>query len=340
MFGKKHPVIRKRSHSFGIVRTLMSLIMISILSLGVYSAYKSFSGLDPLKLSPEAIVSNLFKNESVYQVLTGILSFSPKTAKIIPQSSELSLASTEPSSSPKPKLEFSFAVVADSENDNDDLKKALSQAKTLGASFVVGLGDWSAVGTINELKAAKDVFDNSGLKYYLIPGDHDAWESRTKSLSPASNFKSVFGQNYQTFSYQGNEFILLDNSDNYYGVDQTQMNWLEAELDKVNRSKPPLVMVFVSTPLYHPSSDHFMGDIEPKLKVQADTLAKMFKDARSSNILAGNTHFFSSYTDPKFGLGMTAVGAITQERNLQDPRFVMVDIYSDSSYNITDTSIK
>src|SRR3989338_9477729 len=60
-----------------------------------------------------------------------------------------------------------FALVADSENDNDLLTKALDQAKGSGVNFVIGLGDWTSVGTVDQLEAAKKAFDKSSLVYYF-----------------------------------------------------------------------------------------------------------------------------------------------------------------------------
>jgi len=82
-------------------------------------------------------------------------------------------------------------LVADSEGENDLLAKALDQAKGIGVNFVIGLGDWSTVGTVEQLAAAKKVFDDSKLPYFITSGDHDLWESRNKqSLRSSSLGKS------------------------------------------------------------------------------------------------------------------------------------------------------
>jgi predicted phosphodiesterase len=339
---KKHSKYQHRRRGYGPFRLILSLIMMSVLGLGVYSAAKAFSGIDPLKISPKLAGENL---------LVQLLSFSPETIfKSSDSTSVTSPASTnsegetlgEDKSTPKPKKElaFKFAVVTDSHNDNQDLKKALSQAKEAGAKFAVGLGDYSDVGTLEELKAAKATFDASGLPFYLIPGDHDLWDSRNKGLPPTRNFSSVFGPSYQSFSYQQYRFIMIDNSDNYLGLSNAQLQWITDELGRVKSEQTKGVYAFTSTPLYHPSSDHVMGKVEPKLKAQAENIISQLKAGGVAEVFSGDTHFYASFLEPKNSLHMTVSGAVTATRNLQVSRFLLIDQFSDGSYNIQDLEVK
>src|SRR3989344_3318182 len=99
-----------------------------------------------------------------------------------------------------------FALVADSEDDNDLLTKALDMAKSENVSFVIGLGDWTSIGTIDQLNATKKVFDDSGLTYYTTAGDHDLWDSRNRSDDALGNFRQIFGQPSQEFTESGIQF--------------------------------------------------------------------------------------------------------------------------------------
>ena len=123
------------------------------------------------------------------------------------------------------------ALVSDSHNENELLAKALEQAKGKGVNFVIGLGDWTNTGTIEELGAAKKVFDNSRLDYFVTAGDHDLWDSRDKqslrsSTSSAglkgegalTNFNQVFGKSSQIIERENVLFVILDNSDIYKGI--------------------------------------------------------------------------------------------------------------------------
>lgn len=352
LFKKDH----RRKRRVGVHRIFLSLIMFSFLSLGIYQAYKSFSGMDPLKVSPKSVFSSFLSSDQTSGIIEQLLSFNPR--QIIkgsanppsvpaPTSKTLgaeSLDKTTPTPTqkptPKPSPLFKFAIVADSENDNDDLLKGLSQAKNNGAQFILGLGDYTQVGTTGELSNTKKQFDTVGLNYYLIPGDHDLWDSRNRSLSATFDYNQVFGKNFQSFTNQNVHFLLVDNSDNYEGVSPEQLSFIENDLAQSNQSNNKLNLVFLSTPLYHPSSDHVMGKVDPKLESQASFLIDLFKKDNVAVVFGGDTHFYSDYTEPTHNLYMVAVGAITAYRNLQGPRYTMVDVYADGSYNIQDTEIK
>ncbi len=150
----------------------------------------------------------------------------------------------------------------------------------------------------------------------------------------------MFGTPYQAFSYQNIRVIIFYNSDNYFGVDALELNWLGEELEANKLQPGRLTFALTSIPLYHPSSDHVMGKVNPKLKDQVEHLTSILAKNGVAEIIAGDTHFFSRYTQPSNSLKMTAVGAVTSSRNPQQPRFVMVDIFDDSSYNIEDVEIK
>jgi len=56
-------------------------------------------------------------------------------------------------------------------------------------------------------------------------------------------------------------------------------------------------------------------------------------------VFAGNIHAYSSYNG-KSGLPMFTIGAVTADRNVQLPRFAIVDVYENGSYNVEDIEIK
>lgn len=303
-------------------RLFLSLVVLTILGIGLFQAYKTFSGFDPLKLSPQSLM----------KLITGFISLSPD--QLINQN-----RSNTPTSASE--VSFKFAVVADSHQDSLNLKKALSQAKSLGAKFVIGLGDFSDVGTIEELRSSKQAFDEANLDYYVISGDHDLWDSRNKGVDPTTNFRGVFGQApYSSFSFENIRIILVNNSDNYLGLDELQLKWIEETLDSVEQEGPKLILVFASIPLYHPSSDHVMGKENPKLKNQAEHLSSIFKKHQVAEVIAGDTHSFSRYREPVNDLAMTSTGAVTSVKNPQAPRFAMIAILQDGGYNIEDTEIR
>ncbi len=133
---------------------------------------------------------------------------------------------------------------------------------------------------------------------------------------------------------------MIYNSDNYLGLDGVQLKWIEDELIRAQTDQPELIFVFAPTPLFHPSSDHVMGKVTPKLSEQAKHLITMFKKNGVDLVFSADTHFFSKFTEPENDLDMITVGAVTSEKNAQAPRYALVEIREDGSYNTRETEIK
>lgn len=337
---------RKKSPIANLGRIIISLLVFAVLAIGLLKAYQSFAGIDPLKVDPKAILRSLITSEETYNLIIGMLELSPDKslertkALITNQPLPKDEVGSDTTFKPNAPLSYRFAVIADSHKDTGNLTKALYIAKERGVKFIVGIGDFSDVGTFDELKAIKMQFDTSGLPYYVTAGDHDLWESREKNLGADANFKQVFGSTYQAFSYANTRIILFYNADNYLGLDGLQLKWIEDEIGNLKNTNAKLVFAVSSTPLYHPSSDHFMGKVTPKLKDQAEHLISIFKKGGVDEVIFADTHFFSRYKEPKNDLKMTTVGAVTSVRNPQTPRFAVVDVYEDGGYNIVETEVK
>jgi len=324
--------------------------MFAVLLGGIYSAYKHFSGLDPLKLDPQAVLSEMLAGK-VPQNFLSVLSSNKITQGLSGQINQKVLGKQQSQQIPAgdnsgqeiaSTLAFRFMIVTDSHSDNANLAKALSQAiaQYPDLKFIIGLGDYTDVGTIAELRAAKKVFDGSALRYFLIPGDHDLWDCRNRSLSPTDCFKEVFGPPFQSFAFENFRFVLLNNSDNYKGFDSEQTKWITGELEKAKTEKATGIFVFLHEPLYHPSSEHVMGWVEKDLKLQAGGLVFQLKDAGVLKVFAGDIHYFSEYSEPKTNLPMITIGSAGIERNPQAPRFGVVSVFEDGSAKVEDVEIK
>lgn len=344
MFSKGHGEGHRRKSGGGIIgvfRLIISLIIMAILGFGVLLAYKSFSGIDPLQVDPGSVARNFLTSESALTFVKGLLTVDPKTSL---QNAKNMLSESEAGSSantiPSAPVKFRFAVIADSHKDLANLQKALAQAKSENAEIIIGMGDFSDVGTLEDLNNTKLQFDGVGIPYYVTAGDHDLWDARNQKKSAEENFKEVFGSPYQAFTHENTRFILFYNSDNYQGLDTTQLQWLEDELKTSGTSDAKLIFATGSTPLYHPSSDHVMGKVTPKLKNQATHLLSIFKRNGVDEVFAADTHFFSRFTEPANDLKITTVGAVTRDRNPQTPRFAMVDVFEDGTYNVREVEVK
>jgi len=252
-----------------------------------------------------------------------------------------------------------LALVSDSHKDNENLKKALRQAGGMGINLVIGLGDYTNVGTLEELRQAKEIFDQSKLDYLLTAGDHDLWDSRDKGKDPLSNFKEVFGLSSQVFEKDNIQFVIVDNSDIYKGISQEDWEILKSiksikstksttssnsqqaldTRDTLN-TRGTLIFVFAQKTPFHPDSKHVMGSESAQVADQAKELMTLLEDKKVDGFFSGDLHFFAEYQSPSGLVKMTTVGAVAKERNFQGPRFAILAVFDDYSWEVEDVEIR
>jgi len=230
-----------------------------------------------------------------------------------------------------------FALVADVEGDNANLAKALTQAKSGGAEFVVGLGDLTQYGSLAELQVVKNVFERSGMRYYVLPGDHDYPASRDAGLEANAYFRQVFGEPYQEFSLNGTQFILIANADIYTGIDDAQWFWLS----NILKANPPTVRIVLAhkTPWHPTSANKVMGAETPAVADQAKQLDALLSENKVNHLFVGDTHFFADFPNSTDSYKITTIGAVIEERSIMEPRFAIVNVYADGTIEVNDTVI-
>jgi len=228
-----------------------------------------------------------------------------------------------------------FALVSDSENENDLLASALNQARGRGINLVIGMGDWSSVGTVDELVAAKKVFDDSKLEYYVTAGDHDLWDSRNRGLDALTNFREIFGEPSQVFNKNGIQFVLLDNSDIYKGISDS--DW--ALLDSLDFGGK-LNFIFSHKTPFHPQSSHVMGEDNKAVAKAADRYLIFLEQNGIDGFFSGDLHFFAQFQSPTNAVKITTIGASSASRNFQGSRYEVVTVYDDYTWEIEDFEIR
>lgn len=255
---------------------------------------------------------------------------------------------------PKQKsVQVRFALIADSHSDNELLRRALEQAKGKGVNFVIGLGDYTTIGTDDELLAAKLKFQNSKLEYYTIPGDHDLWDSRDKSEDPLQNYLNAFGDPNRVMNRNGVKIVLIDNSDNYKGISSEGWELLNGSLSESGRNSSQnsenskfevrnskLTFVMTHRTPFHLDSSHVMGELNGQVSKQAKDFLKLMTDKKVDGFFAGDLHFFGQYKSEDGKLKMTTVGAVTDDKNFQGPRFAVVTIFDDYTWEVEDVEIR
>lgn len=144
---------------------------------------------------------------------------------------------------------FRFAFISDTHigspngGAEEDLLRTVRDINAQGdIAFVVITGDITELGTNNELKEAKRIFDSLHIKYYIIPGNHDTgW-----SESGGDMFSTVFG--YDKFSFEHNGIRFLGCASGPYvrmsdgHVPRNAVNWLDAELKKLKPGQPVIFL--------------------------------------------------------------------------------------------------
>lgn len=226
-----------------------------------------------------------------------------------------------------------FAIISDTHADDIETQKAIDQIKGLKVDYLIHTGDWTKVGTVAEFESQKKIVESADLPYWGIMGDHDRWQSG------AANFEAVFGKIYESFDRSGLHHILLDASDITNGFGKEQLDWLEKDLAK-NQAKP--ILIFMHLPIYHPTSDRTIGSKggqSDERSSETDRFLNLIKGKKILGMFSGDHHLSSSYTEPKTSVRIFISGAVTRERNLQNPRFTLVEVFADFSLSVTDQEI-
>lgn len=152
------------------------------------------------------------------------------------------------------ETDFTFAVASDSGRENDDLnqmyKKIVEKVNESNAKFFVHLGDFTQNGTDTEFQEFKNYMaKNLKIPYYVAPGNHDILNDEQNKFTYLNYYKDL----YQSFDYEKNHFVILDNSWNLEGFSDEQLNWLTQDL---SANKYP-TYIFMHRPTKIPFEDVF-----------------------------------------------------------------------------------
>ncbi len=212
-----------------------------------------------------------------------------------------------------PAKEYRWGVMADIHLDWENLERALELAKKRGQEMVIVAGDLTSVGTEEELGQAKAVLDRLGIKYLVVPGNHDLWAGERAKVDI---FGKVFGEKYGAVKMGEIKLILVNNGSSR-GLGEEQKAWLWQELGECQKIRCVVVM---HMPIKHSFSEHVMGEDSQQVTGEAQELWAKLKSSGVKEIITGHLHYASSYEIE--GIRTYVVGAVTSERNNQTPRFI------------------
>ncbi len=144
---------------------------------------------------------------------------------------------------------FRFALLSDTHigspdgKAEEDLRRTIADINTRNdIDFVLVTGDITELGTNEELPRAKKIFDSLQVKYYVIPGNHDAGWSESGGMA----FISTFGSDRFTFDHDGIRFIACASgpyvrmSDGH--IPRDAMTWMKNILDTTNVNMPVIFL--------------------------------------------------------------------------------------------------
>ncbi|MFH1596855.1 MAG: metallophosphoesterase [Pseudomonadota bacterium] len=182
-----------------------------------------------------------------------------------------------------PPNPLTFAVLGDSRNNPQVFQGLLRQmARDPDIQFVIHLGDMVDEGDLTRYRG----FFQSLRPYLKMPllaviGNHELQGDPGGKL-----YAEIYGPRYFSFQLQGNYFIMLDDADKT-GLDEKQLNWLTAELQKAQAYQTRLV--FLHVPLFDPRGGEHHHCLPPE---SGRRLAALFQEYKVTRIFAAHIHSY------------------------------------------------
>jgi predicted phosphodiesterase len=241
------------------------------------------------------------------------------------------------------EIKFSVALVTDVHNNTKGITTAVQQINNSNATLLIGLGDYTNVGTREEFIPIKTSLKRLAMPYFLLPGDHDLWNGRDKDQDPEYYFHSTLGGNPDNFIKEGVQFIFLDNADLYEGISDEDKVKFENDLSTSTQS---IIIIASHKAIYHPLTIHRMGYINDskndKVAAQAEDILAQIKSKKNAKIIliSGDLHNFSRYDIPTDNYEAYSIGALTEYKNFQSPRYAIMNINKDNTVTIKDIPLE
>ena len=134
--------------------------------------------------------------------------------------------------------------------------------------------------------------------------------------------------------------MMTDLFSGYGGLASQTGENVKCQISNVKCMQPKLLFVFSHKTPYHPQSAHIMGEETQNVAAQAKEYLKLLEKSKVDGFFSGDLHFFAQYKSPNNGVRITTIGAVGRDRNFQGPRFAIVKVYSDYSWEVSDVEIR
>ena len=231
-----------------------------------------------------------------------------------------------------------IALMADAHEDWENFNKATNEAKRLNVDHIIYLGDFTDWGDVPNLEKGRELLESSGIKWEALPGDHDLAQSvAEEGGNGLDNFLFVFEDNYKILNIANTTFLLFDNSANFTPLDEKRFTWFLSNIADAD-------FAVVSQPIYHSAGNLMMGMVDGEevldLNNQRKILLSSVQKSDVKVVFGGDHHQSSVSLDPENkDLKHVVVGAITKRRNIQTPRFMILNLYEGEDYDIKEILI-
>lgn len=221
-------------------------------------------------------------------------------------------------------------LISDTENDFVTMTKFSDILIQDSPDALLHTGDITSFGVMSNLEQVRDLFSRYEGQVFFVPGDRDIYKSGDR-LGSLNNFNEVFGENYRFVEIEGIGFLLIDNSSEYGGIDAKQYKFIDENMDKAD-------FVVLHNPLYYEDTifpGKGMGQFSDEVDKQRLDLLDKIRNSNVKAVFAGDQHIFSESFDPvDFDLNHYIVGAMSKDRSLEGPSFVVLTLYSDGDYSV------
>jgi Icc protein len=218
---------------------------------------------------------------------------------------------------------FEFVFLTDTHlepelNAANGCDMAFRNIRSTKSDFVIQGGD-HVYDTMNVSKeratAIYDLYEKTeqalGMKVYHTCGNHDCFGIASKGKISKGDqdygkkmYEARFGRAYYGFDHKGVHFVVLDSVDplpegaGYRGhLDDPQMSWLAADLEKLTHGTPIIVSIHIplvtAIPSYmaQPADHRFARTID-----NSDAVIKIFDSHNVIGVLQGHTHIWEQVT--------------------------------------------
>lgn len=193
---------------------------------------------------------------------------------------------------------FSFIVCGDVHNNYGVFNHILEAARDV--DFLIIAGDLTGSGTSTELNKFRDVMENSGVRYYAVPGNHDVATSPVEE-----NYTRILGPPYQSFHHLNSFFVLIDNSSPDLGFYPAMREWTRQELERARGLDFDHVFAVCHVPPGFPYSRRTALTLSEGVKAN-DHLVPVLSEGGVDQLFCGHFHAFSQWTQA--GLTITITG--------------------------------